>query len=660
MEDDIVTPSRLTAQEFIEVLLTGKCDKYRASSNFDYDVIIDDVIVEQPITLSHELAHSICIAGGTFQSDFIINGAIFQSEFVIKGGKFQSDFVIRKGEFQSIFKISGGKFSSDFVIRKGEFQSSFEISGGKFKSYFSLSGGDFQSDFLISGGKFKSDVTIWGGNFKAKFNISGGKYKSGLEISGGKFKSYFEISGGVYQSDFVINGGEFQSYVEISNGEFQSSVTISNGEFHAGFIISNGEFQSRVLFLDGRFKSYVTINGGLFNSNFEIWGGRYKSYFWISGGRFSSNLSILGGAFKSRLSIRGAVYIDSLSISSFDVFDSINISSNDNQVPQINELELSEISETRIKISNIQLRVLRLSQFYNEGSLKLINIDPISVDLNNSEIAIKDSSLGETEFIGCDWEDWTMIIDNSKIIDIFYTDTTFPEAITSSEPNLKRNFEQIRGNYGQLMTVAERQSDTPLLINLEAKATEQTYEIKKLDLIIDNIPYEQVSLKHGVVQWLDHLMTNAWIWTKEYVIYGLRRSAVWDFVQLWMSKVSNEFGTNYMRALSSLVIVGIILFGLYLPHPLESLEHTWEFWEWPKGIYYGVTNHFGDYFGFLNPIRHSSYLCPNNSMGYPDCGNQWALVIEWFSRIIVIYLLYQFYDAFRKYGKKRYKVSKRI
>lgn len=299
-----------------------------------------------------------------------------------------------------------------------------------------------------------------------------------------------------------------------------------------------------------------------------------------------------------------------------------------------------------IVLSDLTVCDLNFDYLLNNGTIKLIKVEWPN-PINPMLISITNSSLGDFEVIGCDWSNAEFTIENSKLIDMFYTDTMFSDNIVSRHSNRHRMYQQISDSCGQLMAVAERINDKSASLKFRAKSNEQIYEMKKLSMWLwsnTERSYDPRCVQRFIVH-IPSFLRFGWyaIWRKEW----------WEWFQLWMSKISNEFGTSYLRALIVLVTIGAILFGLYLPFTVasESLAHTWKIWKWPSGIFYGLTHHFGDYLGFLNPTRSIGYLCVKNVEGVSDCDSQWALVIDWTSRIIVGYLIYQLIQAFRKFGK---------
>lgn len=474
----------------------------------------------------------------------------------------------------------------------------------------------------------------------------------------------------------------------VLNGVIADNLTIADGCEIKSFEISNGRIKSisvtggQIVYLaiHGAKIDKLSIEGGTINLLHiyqDSWNHKVTSP--IPNGTIIKNINSSGGQLK-RLSLEDAMldsfFLDGGQIDLCELarakigelhvynkgFDKLHLLD-----CQINELVaiVAIVSESmvfrggsiqylyltsefngEILISDVSVCDLNLDYLLNKGIIKLVKVDWPN-PINPMLITINSSSLGDFEVIGCDWSNAIFTIDKSKLIDMFYTDTIFSDKIVSAEAQKHRIYQQIGNTCGQLMAVADRINDRSASLKFRAKSKEQLYEMKKLSMWLWSNTERRYDprISRRVIVYVPSFIRFGW--------YALWRKEWWEWFQLWMSKISNEFGTNYVRALVVLVTIGAVLFGLYLPFTVasKSLVPTWEFWEWPSGIFYGLTHHFGDYLGFLNPTRSLGYLCAKNAERVSDCDSQWALVIDWTSRIIIGYLIYQFIQAFRKYGK---------
>lgn len=103
-----------------------------------------------------------------------------------------------------------------------------------------------------------------------------------------------------------------------------------------------------------------------------------------------------------------------------------------------------------------------------------------------------------------------------------------------------------------------------------------------------------------------------------------------------LSKWSNEFGTNWMRALAIwIILLPSIIYIAYL----ASL-----------GIYLKLGHPIGwnfvsSFFEFINPTHSMPFLMEKSQFG------NWTIPIDFLCRIVIGFGIYQFITAFRRYGK---------
>lgn len=119
----------------------------------------------------------------------------------------------------------------------------------------------------------------------------------------------------------------------------------------------------------------------------------------------------------------------------------------------------------------------------------------------------------------------------------------------------------------------------------------------------------------------------------------------WDSAEIsniWLNKISNNHGKSTGQSFGILTILSMLLYTLYcysLGYQISFChENNW-------GQFWGLASY---YLEFINPIHKidtipkALSICP-----VPESSR----TIDAISRIIISYLLYQFIQAFRKYGK---------
>ncbi|MFK8055852.1 MAG: hypothetical protein AB8F78_07005 [Saprospiraceae bacterium] len=459
-----------------------------------------------------------------------------------------------KTKFVNAIILRHNLFKFKFTTTYGIFHSFFYIDGSEFRSHISINGGEFLSDFAIFDGTFNSGLYISGGQF-VSIRLHGGKHKSNFIISGGSFCT-INIGGGEYISNFIVSGGDFIDEFSITGGDFFSDFKVYNGIFCSGssFIIKSGKFHS-----DFR------INGGSFQAPFNIDGGEFYSDVIVNGGLFYLDFKILGGLFHSGLFLT--------SISDREIKSPLSI----------NELTIDlDHKDLALNIVKINIHKLIIRNMYSLKTLRIIDIDMT----NDSQlILVQNSTLTNTELIGCDWAEATLQVDNSNLMGLFYTDTLFPTKITSSEDSTKNNLEQVRDTYSQLQTVAKKQNDRESSLYFQSKANEHIFQLQKMKLLGTPPKY-----------W-----NYAAIWKKG---WG-------EFLQLLLNKYSNDFGQSYLRAFVMLFVCTAILFCFYVPSVAPDLVWTWNPLDIPQGLADGFRLYGDNFFYFINPIRKTGFLCPD-------------------------------------------------
>ncbi len=106
----------------------------------------------------------------------------------------------------------------------------------------------------------------------------------------------------------------------------------------------------------------------------------------------------------------------------------------------------------------------------------------------------------------------------------------------------------------------------------------------------------------------------------------------WTKILLGLNKYTNNFGTEWGRALGLIVIFAIPLYLLYFCSTGFASDNS-------------LYKHWGEIFLFINPIHHIELFGD-------ETGNTfWSYLIDIVHRILNTYLYYQLIAAFRKYGK---------
>lgn len=291
-----------------------------------------------------------------------------------------------------------------------------------------------------------------------------------------------------------------------------------------------------------------------------------------------------------------------------------------------------------INIAQTHINKLQLASFINQGIVVFSDVMPIEIvekfqldkkgnavrDIDGvfrlikskpnespSTIEIKDSDVGNMQFIGCSLASFSkFIFRNSKLQNIFLADTQLPakESITTHKADL---FEQRRLALSQFKKIYETQGDA-------VRASE--YRAEEMEV------YRHYLLRKK------NLPTRKERWN--------RRA---ELTNLWLNKFSSYYGNNWLRGVVVTFGVSTILYTWYCSSRgiLPASVYNDENWKtFGRLLPY--------YFEFLNPIHKTSFF-EHIEEGEPNPG---ALLIDYLSRIVVSYLVYQTIAAFRKFGKR--------
>ena len=327
---------------------------------------------------------------------------------------------------------------------------------------------------------------------------------------------------------------------------------------------------------------------------------------------------------------------------------------------QIHELDFTRIvfhKDLIFQISDTEVNRIILDSFINLGIILFNNLmpinkyeklivsgEPISIPLLNNDgrfqfakteresiFKIINSDIGKTQFIGCNIQSFGLFIFlNSKMLDAFVADTLLPD-------------------FRQIGTIDKFNPDSYVLSNsipfLKTKKDKNANE--KIHYIIEQQRLAMSQFKKIYENRGDIVRAT------EYHAYELecyrrslripqKRSRQEFFnnrserFNLFLNRFSGYYGNNWLRAVFVTLIINTFLFTIYcyclgfrLGYNLETFGHLASY-----------------SFEFLNPLRKADFL---KDMAQTT---DWGRVVDYLSRIIMAYFVYQTIQAFRKFGKK--------
>jgi len=270
------------------------------------------------------------------------------------------------------------------------------------------------------------------------------------------------------------------------------------------------------------------------------------------------------------------------------------------ECPFINCLHLwgtNTEKHTFLTIEKVELKKLYFDKLYNEG---IITLRELTIQ-SNGLLIINSSGLGRTDFIRCDFSKASLEFENSKIVDAFFSLTDFPNTVKINNDD---DHAQAQLAFGQLHTAFQKQGDTVRALEYQAREIEA------------------------------HYRTLKWFITKKkpYVNF--------TWLNLWLNKISNNFGRNWVRPMILSFVAGAIFFYALV---LSSEEY-----------YFGFPITLDDdlsigFFRFMNPIR---FFELDKLFNQPITLKASSFFWDFLGRVSIAYFFYQTIQAFRRYGRK--------
>jgi len=443
---------------------------------------------------------------------------------------------------------------------------------------------EFQGNFRITAGVFKN-IELMGCSLHKQ---------QSFVIMNGTFAKIMFHSDNVFEGSISFHGGRFAD-VSVSGGNYNHRILFSNGSFqrvHIGTCdISSVGFMSGVfdvVQISGLNTSSLSFSDGLYRS-IAIYGLSKISVVNFNNGVINSLLFHAPNVEKIENHISGigtGLFIKKLTLKQMGVFDGLFVG-----IPiETIEFQPSYLkSSTSLRFQNIRASNVNFNGFVNLGQLAF------SVLTLKNQLSVIDSDLGKASFINSNIKNISLALENSKITDVFFSDTSFPDKVS-------QNDHQQRLTYAQLKKINESKGDY-----LEAN---RFYAL-------------EMNAYYNTITW--------------------NEKTFWEKFNLFLNKYSNNHGQNWALGLGSSLLIGMIFYMFYL---VSFGGWTYNFCSsshWVSAI--GNASYFLE---FVNPIHKTDAIAE-----YLDLKpNKTSRFIETASRIVIAYTVYQMIQAFRKHAKK--------
>lgn len=401
----------------------------------------------------------------------------------------------------------------------------------------------------------------------------------------------------------TLSACEFESNLTISNSKFQGDVVLYNSVFEKDINVNTSHFEGNLQFKNNIIKGDIRCSTSKIIEEFELLFNEIRGGIALRNISANKNLRIYKCSVKANVALyRGSIgqvlTFRDLEINGAVTFDRVEgeklflssqiVTGNSLRILACNFQEISlpySIPEkTALKITLTKFkRITTLNGFTNQGYMQWNNMQP----LENSFIQIKNAIMGKWDIVDCNFENTGMQIYSSKITDAFYTNSNFPKRLSAPDDikdEIKRH-DILRDGYNQLKTLAQKQNDRKVFLHYQAE------ELRSYN--------DTISLRGNTA-------------TK---------------IQLFFMWLSNDFGTNWVRAVFFTAVVNLSFFLMTLAGRPLDISKT------PKFI--------GQYFNFLLSLTSK-----------PDFIHSDIETIAFYiSRIFVAFGIYQTISAFRKFGK---------
>lgn len=285
-----------------------------------------------------------------------------------------------------------------------------------------------------------------------------------------------------------------------------------------------------------------------------------------------------------------------------------------------------------IRIENVAVKALRFVDFRAATHLMITNLQPWEGE-KERYLEFTRSSFQKLELIGNRFEYFDFIVfENSDLTSAFMAGTDFPAKVRTRK------------------IAAEPENDSEEKESEQAKE-DYTHDRRQAKLFFEQI--KTVMIRQGN-------QTGATRYQARELEEHYRLTKLWSFksvldkLTLGFNKYSNGFGTNWLQGLGFFFGVTAFLYWLLLINT-PSVKAVW-LWQMSWSEFNEFTGH---YFDFINPTSHIwkrwdyIYVLENGPNATEEASLRWGIkLLLLFSKIMIITIIYQIVQAFRKFGKR--------
>jgi len=268
-------------------------------------------------------------------------------------------------------------------------------------------------------------------------------------------------------------------------------------------------------------------------------------------------------------------------------------------------LSLSGYSTGELQIENCNIDSWYIRSFSAQLGANFYDIKPFRKETEETKLEIHKSNLDKVWFDNVAFDDYSKIsLYRNKFGQTTLTACDFPSKY--KDFNKIQTIENIHYPERKDKNYFKTRYETFLQLKKQLEASGNFYEAQKFQAIsnealknVENLPY-------------------------------------WDRVILKINSLSNNHGLSIKAPFIATIAISVFFYIVYL---------------WTLGRMFNCNvidwNLFGYYFAFLDITHRTDFLVSKSEL------NGFSLTIDYFNKIIVGFLIYQFVAAFRKYGKNK-------
>lgn len=431
----------------------------------------------------------------------------------------------------------------------------------------------------------------------------------------------------IYQ--VVIKGQSIKGEVYLTKSKYTWKFSITDCIFLDAVIFEDAEFLKEVFFENVVFKKGFKFNEPNFHGNLICRRLQVDDNIWLHGGKFSKSFFldvncddgiiptaavIIDGGEYNKLVI-GSHYSQLRSIDMFTlgVTGNVFIAGRETIIHNIFIRGLSR--HLMLSLEDFHVNSISIASYNSSVKFKIHKIKAYNIPNQKAEFKVQNSNLGTAEISTLNLKEFDIVnIRDSYLSNVNFVNTHWPTNITSYEQNgsviitntkLEDYYFKSRDTYRQLKYASSKYGDI---------VTSYEFLAKEMEAYRTQLKYKRIN---GRKDWWNNKSER---------------------INLWLNMFSNYYGNNWLKAVGWTLLFNSILFTFYCWAQGYRIGADWRTF-WTLTAYS---------FEFLNPLRKADFL-EHITGRHPAAG---AIAIDYTSRIIIAYFVYQTISAFRKFGKR--------